>query len=495
MSNKIKKLEWETFAWPVNFTHLSCVKGLYAIPTNAVITIERDQNFKLKATLFGQTDNSDNLNYKDGPTSKPGAFIKTETIKGYNTSWELFEISGAFLTNIRSTGLGALEGTIHNFDCNLILNDFTQTLSEDEADSLVEFYLSGKTNFFYPRSTRYKTTSRYTRVRQGIEDDNPRELISEQGSNSGFNYFFIKTENFECFVQNVDKLYLPTWANGLQIEYRKGEKAIPDENTRMAVMEIVSFILGTQLLSIGNVELDSVHNVLRRRAVNPWGDNVVALCSAHARPPIKLDGHENRIRVEQVINLILPTYLEKREPYKLVDVLWKYWIARELAIGTNLPILSSALETLCDSYVDANNLTRKFTREEKEQYHELVKEELKRLEETLEKFEFKNRVIDKIKNPFNVSGNEKLKIFLEHLNFEFPKNSVEQKAIRARNAMAHSSIETDEDTSMKYIKLSHAYEIIVHRVILRILRYNETYLDYHNSHYVERNMDENLREE
>jgi hypothetical protein len=65
-----------------------------------------------------------------------------------------------------------------------------------------------------------------------------------------------------------------------------------------------------------------------------------------------------------------------------------------------------------------------------------------------ENFDFKKRILDKIENPFSIGVGEKIKLFFEHLNFDFSSKSIENEALRARNAMTHGALDTKNDENV-----------------------------------------------
>jgi hypothetical protein len=163
-----------------------------------------------------------------------------------------------------------------------------------------------------------------------------------------------------------------------------------------------------------------------------------------------------------------------------------------LAIGTNLPILASAFETLAEDYIKVNNLTKKYTEAEKQVYYDLIKENKMALELKLENYEFGNRLLNRLQNPFSLGMGEKNTLFLEALGITIAKNSKENKALQARNVMAHSSIENDDESIKKYLMLTHAYTSLFHRILLKIMGFDGSYVDYSTLGYPERKMSENL---
>jgi hypothetical protein len=75
----------------------------------------------------------------------------------------------------------------------------------------------------------------------------------------------------------------------------------------------------------------------------------------------------------------------------------------------------------------------------------------------------------------------------------FDKDSIENKALRARNTMTHRGIDVDTDEERRNItKLSDAYVTLINRVILRLMDYDWYYIDYSKEGIKYLKMDQNL---
>lgn len=486
-------LEWESFAWPLRATNIQCLKKLYNIPQSAEIEIKRDNQFKIIGVVSGETYNKNDLEYDSFDNKlKSGQFIEPENLVCYPfLPTAKYYINDFFIskTNFRSNVNENFRFT-SDFFCTQVQEIIDE---KKDCEKLVEFYLCGKTNFFFPRATKRFKETKYIKDRQ-IIDNEPEGNIIEKAQGSARDFMLIKTGKFNFIVQEVNAAHLPEWSNGIQIEYRKSFKQIPNSDIRKAVSEIISFVFGTHLLNIGSSHFDNNNNIIERRAKNPWGDNVVSKCSSSSLPPIQFSSHNDSFKIESILSRLVESYIEKRNKYNLSDVLWKYWIASELAVGTNLPILSSGLETLAESFIKHNNLIPNYSNIEKKVYTNLVKADLENLKEKVKTYRFGKSIINKIENPFSLGIGEKIKLFFDTINFDLPKNSLENEALRARNAMTHSKLEIDNKTIQKYIKLTRAYETLFHRTILKILDFDGKYIDYYSDDHPEQDIHKNIGE-
>lgn len=490
------QLEWETFDWPVQFSKINCENGIYNLPRTAEVSINRTSEYKLTGTISGSIKDIEDLKYKRYEAQlQAGEHLEIEKIAGTKTGYETFSLK-MLLNGHILTPMGSPANPYTNFKADILLWELEQqdnAYTPSETETLIEFYICGKTEFFWPRVTSRKKTTKIAKIRNGIDEDIEVPVkVTQKGEGTARDSMLIETtENF-IFIQKVNASYLPDWANGIQFEYRNKVKQIPNNEERIAISEIVSFVLGTHLLKVGDTHFDEAHNVVKKTAYSPWGDNVISKCKSVAQPPISYQNHDDWGNIEGILSNLVPVYLEKRAEYNLRDVLWKYWIAEELPIGTNLPIMSSGLETLAEAYISANNLIKNYAKAERKVYKELVSDELKSLKSKLKDYDFNKRVVDKLENPFNVGVGEKIKLFFSFLKFDFDSNSIENQAIRARNAMTHGPFENNETEIRKYIKLSHAYKSLFNRSLLRVLGYDGTYKDYSSLGHPDLDIQQNL---
>ena len=93
-----------------------------------------------------------------------------------------------------------------------------------------------------------------------------------------------------------------------------------------------------------------------------------------------------------------------------------------------------------------------------------------------------------MKNTFQLGVNERLQFFFDEIGLKI--GDVENKAIRARNPMAHSTLPEAKEREMIY--LSNAYRTLFNRILLKILDYKEDYVDYSVLGFPEKNIDKPL---
>ncbi len=491
-------LEWESIQWPLTFSRIKCHKGIYDLPAESNVNIARNDEYGLTGTISGMVDGSRNIEYKGGENIHAGEFMELEILSGSKSGYETITLEGILLGGTKKVGPSGTPRGNFSFSSKFRCSKAEYKINgseEDKVETLLEFYLTSGTQFFWPRATRRVAVTTGAKIRIGTDEDleEPVETIVHEEGNAN-DHFIIETPEYHVIVQQVSQEFLPNWSSGVQLEFRSSAKGIPRPEDRQGIAEIIGFIMGTQLIKIGENHIGD-SGIMKKIAFSPISDNIVSRCSSQARPPINIGSYENWGKIELVINELLPKYLEKRTTYNLPDVLWKYWIATDLPVGTNLPILSSAMETLAESYIKGNGLTRSYSKTEKSEHEKLVSPELEILKAKLEPFDYKNSVINKLANPFTIGVGEKLKAFFQHIGFIYGSKDIENRAMQARNAMTHGALGVNSEEVRKYIKLTHAYESLFNRVLLKVLGYQGDYIDYSSEGHPDLDLSENLKGE
>ena len=488
-----RDLEWEATDYPLLIENPISKNGYYRIPPNSRIKVWRNNHYKLAGKIEGTTTDHKAFDYREpGRDLKDGHVIKGDTfVTERNKMDQSYQFFDCYVANTNYQLVRDGEFTTA-FDGILNFKSFAETSSSQDFFKINRWYLSGKINAVFPRSTERTYQNSHTKFRHGI-DIQTEKLDHNRARGFSRDFFLIDSGGVKCIVQKAHRQFLPDWANGICIEFRK-DFGIPDDETQIAVAELIGFILGTQLLDIGFTEYNDKDQVIGKFANDPWGDNVVSKCGKVALPPVRFPKITETDKVEIVINEVLPTFLKLRKPLGLSDLLWKYWVARDLAIGTNLPILSSALENLAEQYLKHNQLLKKFSDTEKDAYATLIKDELSTLETKLKDFPLKESVMGKLRNPFQTGVTEKLRMFFSSLGFSFDKKSIENKALRSRNIMTHGNIEVSDESIPQTIKLTRAYETLFHRSLLKVISYTGKYIDYSAYGHPERSLSENMNE-
>lgn len=480
--------EWESLNFPLSVSSIKCIKGHYNIPFDSKLEIWRDKDFRLKGTLKGIIKDHNELNYQENGEFKKAGFINGENILAKDENFE-YLISDFSIESLELQPFKTTSGVCYSYSCNISIYS-VETISMGKTDKYTEWYLCSLPQILFSNQTiRYENQLKY-KIREGLDKplENHKEIIN--GYSMSWDFAILRYKDFKIIIQMVSKKYLPEWSDGLSIEYRSNNSKFPDDSVKKMVEEFLSFILGNHIQKIGSSEYSNDFQVLKIKSNNTWRRNLKKNGNIN---PIPLKNGSDRLYFEKTINKLFLNFVGQYEKLNLSDCLWKLWIGSDLPIGTNLPIIASGLEVLVDSFFKNKNLTVKRTKSDKKEYQILIEKELDALEQKLKDYPFGQSVLNKLKNPYNLSVGEKMKMFFRELNISFDKNSIENRALLARNLMTHQKFDTNNlEELLRIKKLSDAYISLVNRVILIIIGYNDYYVDYSKEGVRYLKIDENL---
>lgn len=480
-SERLNELEWESFKFPLILNNITFQYGLYNFDESTQIKIWRDDQYNLTAEIEGIADNQFDLIYDYREILHRGEKPLFENFMGKNDKNEIFKLRDCHIENFSHK---PFQNQI-KFKANLSLRRIAHIKANTDQSTIIDWHICSFKKLF-PRVTLRSNHFPY-KFRTGIND--PSQEQSKKLISFIRDFLIIKTDEYSIIVQKVDEEFLPKWADGISIEYRKEITKIPSPEDRRKIAEFVSFVLGNHLLLTGTSYYNDKGKLDECAGYSPEGNNVIDNCKSMTFPPIS-----RLIIDEKELGSLLSKYLEIRDKYDLRDVLWKLWNGRMQPLGTNLPILASGLDTLVSNYVKKNNLITKYSKSEKRKFRNEIKEEFENLEKKLENYQFGDFVLNKLRNPFHFGIGEKIKIFLDDLNFKFNKESIESKALQARNEMAHGSMTNlSDEEKLKYSAYTRAYITLYNRIILKLLAYDKKYVDYYNLDFPKREIDQNIK--
>lgn len=468
--------DWEGNEFPLLVTELISITNHYKIPFNSTIQIFRDHDYRLKGILKGVTKNPKELEYYEEDEIKTVGFIQGETIEA-KSNGKLYLIEGFDISTIKEFPFKKDDIIYFEFECEVYLESIKLLNCKNiQADKICEYFLCSVPRILFSGITKRINSSEHYKYRSPL-DHYEEDLESfDKGYSSSWDYFLLKYENQIICIQQVNKKYLPENVDGIIIEYRNISIDFPTENFRKIVQEFLSFIFGSHLQNIGSSSFNNGYELISTESINPWSRKLYKNGNMN---PIPLSNGRDRNFLENILNNLFSNFVKQYNQISLSDCLWKLWIGQSSPLGTNLPILSSGLESLIDSFVQFHELQKTYSKDEKKNYHILIKDDLESLEKKLEGYEFKSSIINKLKNPYNFSIGEKMRVFFKHINIHFDKKSLENQALLARNHMTHQAVnyETVEE-QQRIKKISDAYATLIHRVILKILGYDWYYIDY-----------------
>lgn len=476
-----EKIEWEVLKDKIVIEKLT---SLGRLPKGSQrIEVWRDESYKIRAKVYGTLDNINvHSVFQKGI---PGSKVQTFTIIGTDVNGLVkYILNHCYVKNIQCRFRWNGKDYVRDFEAELITQELKiQFNGQGQNDLHIEWFLNGPHDslFIFPRATRRSSSKTFVRERLSI-DNEAKSYCGVENETSSRDFAFINTGEIKYIISKVPKGLGPEWSMNIGIEYRK-EWGIPDENTREAIAEITSFIIGKHLLNVGYSTFDSIGQPIEQVALNPWGNNIISLSQSSGLPPIPFSDFNT---IEEILNQVVRRYLELRNVLNLNEALWRYWIANDLPIGVNLPILHAGVEILANAWFGSDKSKTRGVYLPKKEFDKLIKEGMQIIIPKLKTQKYGDRMINKMSNAYNMTSNERIPTFFEEIGLNI--GEVENEALKGRNRMAHgSSSQLDKE-----LYLTRSYQTLFHRILLKILGYTGNHIDYSTEGWPERHIDEPL---
>lgn len=474
-SKCLSTIEWEGLLYEYEIKD-EIRSELLQNTNNSKIKLWRDENYLISGKLEGHFKKGEKeLITKD---LEAGELVSPSIIEGSNfNQTEKFRLEGCYLTNI-NYGYELQASGEYAKKYNAILKQHLIRRffkSKENAEWITDWYINGPRGpYWFPRRTERKYTEKYERNREvySTKENIFNGNISKEFSRD---YLFIQLPKFSFIIHKVPKGYGPPWSENVGIEYSQQFGEFPTDKMRLAICELVSFIFGRHLLHIGYSLYDKNGNSIEEVSLNPWGNNVVSYCKQHEKSPLLSQNFEDKKNVEEIVSQLLPRYLELREEFALYDVLWRYWIAESLPLEIKIPILHNGIEILVNNWFKSTKSKTHGVYLPKMEFDDLLNEEFLHIEGKLNNINYGDRIIKKIRGSFQAGANDKIEFFLQEIGLEI--GDLECKAIRERNKMIHGAYSPRSDME-KSVLLLDTYKTFFQRVLLKVLDYKGSYIDY-----------------
>lgn len=482
--SRFAHLEWEGLQEPWSIEHVSEAEGGIPIGSER-IKLRRDEHYQVEGELIGTFTDEMELAFD----AQPGTLARPLAIDGRGKGYRY-----ALRRGYRRayTALYSLrEGVGHTFTARLDYFEVTRAYDHWESVPdprwLTEWYLNGpRPSDVFWQGTQREVVSHYTRARDATLFKAPER----PSRSSSADHAFIKYGGEGFIIHQVPREFGPSWSANLGIEYRPEWGGIPAREKRIAIAEIVGFVLGRRLLNVGFTEYDELGDPITEMVMSAPGDNIVAVCQASGPMPINVEPHSVGGRnIEDVLPSLVPAYLALRGPLRLNDAMWRYDLARDLPVGIDLPVVAAAIEGVAALWLEANKVRRIYM--ESDRYTALLAEDFVRIEAKLQAEavpgDDRKKLMNKLRGAYSMSGNESLYLFFDRIGLNAGK--FERDAIKARNPMAHGGPTIPKDLG-KASKLRTAYQTLFARMLLKLLKYDGLYIDYSSVGCPARHIDE-----
>lgn len=449
------------------------------------LTIWRDENYKLKSMFHTASVIRKNSLLSDDDLNTQIESPLTLIFSRINSD-VTFTLEHSYLgnrsTNIENYTLNPKNYNEHHLLVGKIIIEY---LSGHTITYVKDLFLNGpKSPFAFRRNTRVKHENKY-HIKRGTTE---REIVIDDSSNLRADHSYVKLDDYDLFIYKMLETLGPKWSNNLGMEFQFKNEKYQNYDNRIIVFEFVSFLLGRQLLNIGSNYFDSDDILIRRELRHPWGNNVISLCGLPSQPPVNIDAYSGPNNLENLIPNYIESYLSKRNIFNLDKALWRYWIAKNMPLGMDIPLYQNGIEILSTSWFKSAKTKTKGVYLSKDEFLALFFDELALIKEKGASIKYGDRIYRKISNAFNMSGNERLEQFFSEICLKI--GSDEYKAIQSRNTLMHSYYEHDSEKIQKILHHSNVYLSLFHRIILKLLNCTEPYCDYSISYNHFKNLDD-----
>ena len=249
------KLEWEFLQEEKNLITFEITNdiSIYSIKS---CYLKRGENFEIILDIVCELDNRNSQFYNETWTAE---FV-------FENYREIIKLTHCRVKE-KSVSVGPNDGYHLIFHVDTVEVFYKHHDFEDETCYIKEWYLNSiHDNLVFTRPTRYNVASSYTKVR----DNSPCDDISfteESPQDSSRDHLFLELNDFNVILQKVPDEFGPDWSKNLGIEYHK-EYNIPSADIRKKVSQIVSFLLGRNLIKVGETYYDSKWNIVGNIAIS-----------------------------------------------------------------------------------------------------------------------------------------------------------------------------------------------------------------------------------
>lgn len=463
----IPHLEWEAIKFPLELVDLQFENQTFNLSNKVHIQVDRTKDYNFLVVMSGWSENPklfESDNFLDG-----SKIIKGQKITGKDENGNEVTLNECFV-DTWSTSSNNFNGIEYYFKANILITSLNIVFTNNtKAIKNYDWFICGKTTIHFSNVTIRTSGNFPTKIRRGVDvyDEN---LLGIKGNYSR-DFIKVLIDSELIIVAKVPDEFMPKQMRGICFEYSPiiSSELIED------LKDFLSFILGTQLISIGSSKIDEnnflLESHLKRVSLLNLEDH-----SQRVFPPIHFNVQYDWGNLEWLVENLFPRYRYNRNDLQLDQVLARYFIALKTPIGANLPILANAIEILAANYLKLNgDIDLAYL--ENSKFLSLIEDELKSLEVKLKPFEGCDIMLRKIKSINQRNPSEKINFFLSLIDIKIGKS--EKDALALRNKMVHSVRNySEEKNALNDVFLTRVYQVLFNRIFLKILGYNDFYIDY-----------------
>ncbi len=471
-SNDVSPItEWENTVYPIVLKTIKFDSDGTMLPVDTIVEVWRDDYYQLKGKISGSGFYSQ-VHSRNKFVGK-GNIIVDEKLICLDKANNVVELAGcAFGNLIKDASNKSNERQV--LDVELILDSIRITNPKYEIDAKVrtkyEWFLVSGIEAHFDCTTFRKYNEPHIKIRRGVDkyDDDAGDY---NGSEFTRDFTILKTDVLECIIAKVPDKYIGGNLRGLCFEFRDSNVDRAHAEFIDDLAHFVGFLFGCELYSTGYTLL---HN--DQLAEARLKDPRLELTHSQPMPPIHFNMHHDWGKFWLLINKIFPKYLELQEKLQINQAISRRWISAQLPVGTNLPVLASAIEILAGNFLKLTGNDNLIYLSEVD-YLEKLGKEFDEIKTRLLEIPDGKIIVNKVLGAFRKGANEKMQKFFSLLDLKIGKS--EKTALKLRNKMAHSSTDyTDAERIHEDLISTRVYEVLFNRTVLKLLEYQDFYKDY-----------------
>jgi len=249
----------------------------------------------------------------------------------------------------------------------------------------------------------------------------------------------------------------------------------------------LGFAIGRRLIAIGFTVFDSSWSPIVHELRSAWTQNLRRECGNRSYPPISRPMGEPVD--EDMISGLVSMFRVALVDYPLTEATWRLHYAESTFLEVALPHCAASLESIMNAWFRSrkSRSQRRYLKEK--DWSEISREPLELLEQKLVGMPFVKRIVGRAAKANEFGVNESFPKFLDELGLRI--GAVEDRAFHARNKGVHGGAMSGDDY---FVLLSNlrAYQTLVHRVLLRVMGWEDEYIDYSTHGHPTRQLNEAL---
>ena len=255
-------LEWEFMNKPVTITSVN--DNPHLPKGEKRITVARNEDYQLNTMLeFNDLD----FILNDSNEAPAGSFVKYFDATGSDyLAYHLFTLENCHVYGPKTTDN---EERKSSMEAKIFITGLrAKTKQQGDINHLSEWCLNGPYTPIFSRSTVRKLSRSYAKERFEASDKKLESItIPNSPISYAMDYLLISAQDYKFVVAKVPEQIGPNWSSNIGIEYRTEWGKIPNSTEREEIIELLSFVFGRQLLSIGYTALLMIRMKIWSKAI------------------------------------------------------------------------------------------------------------------------------------------------------------------------------------------------------------------------------------